>query len=176
VEDSRLDCKVDMVHCGLLGLLVVEESSWSQGRSESRRDVLSKYVDYRTGCSSRWSRQNHLHLIRAQYTSSGNFGMETHVVSRAPSLLSFDLDVWLLREQLGQQHPQPLLSLLPIERDSCFDSGSDYRVCDHPKKMRSLVAVCRGIGARDRHRLDHHRTLLKQVHLLCFHAYYGCAQ
>jgi hypothetical protein len=41
----------------------------------------------------------------------------------------------------------------------------------------SLAVVYRAIGfsSRDPCRLDHHRTLLKQVHLLCFHAYCGFA-
>lgn len=93
LEDSRPGCKADMVRCGLLGQSVVEESNLFPGRSASHRDAQSKCVDYRTDCSSRWSRQNPLHLMRAQYTSSGNLGMETHVVSRAPSPPSFGLDV-----------------------------------------------------------------------------------
>jgi hypothetical protein len=72
------------------------------------------------------------------------------------------------------------LSLLPIELGSC--SGFDF---DRPKKT-NFVAVygvidCEiGIGSDfsqgDRCISVYRRILLRQVHSLCFHAYYGCAQ
>jgi hypothetical protein len=84
----------------------------------------------------------------------------------------------LLRGQPNQQHQQPPLSLLPNVLGSY--SGFDF---DRPKKT-SFVAVfdatdC-GIGSDfsqdDRCISVYRRILLRQVHSLCFHAYYGCAQ
>jgi hypothetical protein len=71
--------------------------------------------------------------------------------------------------------------------DSCFDFDFDHR------RKKSFVAVwygAHGFGhgfdfdfdfdfdfwPGDRCTPDHHRTLLKQVHSLYFHACYGCAQ
>jgi hypothetical protein len=71
--------------------------------------------------------------------------------------------------------------------DSCFDFDSDS---DHQRK-KSFAAVCYGAHGfgpgfdfdfdfdfwpGDRCTPDHHRTLLKQVHSLYFHACYGCAR
>jgi hypothetical protein len=69
--------------------------------------------------------------------------------------------------------------------DSCSGSGSDFRVDRQMKK--SFVAVCYGANGfgpgydfdfwpGDRCIPDHHRTLLKQVHSLYFHACYGCVR
>lgn len=107
--------------------------------------------------------------MRTQYTSFDVGGWETHVVYRVPSQPSCDLAVWLPRGQPDLQHLQPPPFPLPIVRDSCFDSGSGSTM--------NLVAAGRaiGCGSRGRCKWDHHRTLLKQVHLLCFHAYCGFA-
>jgi hypothetical protein len=86
----------------------------------------------------------------------------------------------LLREQPDQQHQQPPLSLLPIVLGSC--SGYDF---DRLKRTSS-AAVYDGIDCEIGIGSDfsqggrcisvYRRILLRQVHSLCFHAYYGCAQ
>lgn len=54
VGGSLLGCKVGMGNGGLqqLELLVVEGSSWSQGRSGNRWGELLRGVGYHKGCSS----------------------------------------------------------------------------------------------------------------------------
>jgi hypothetical protein len=176
--DSLLGCRVDMGRCGLRVLLGVEGSSSFPGRSESRWGGQWKDEGYHMGYNCRWSRPSPLHLVRAQYTNFEGGGRETHVVSRVPSQPFSGLVVWRPREQLDQRHQQRPPSLLPIVRGSCFDFGFDCRVDGRPRRKTSLGAFCHAIGfsSRDRYKWDHRRTLLKQVHLLCFHAYYGCAQ
>jgi hypothetical protein len=102
--------------------------------------------------------------------------METHVVSHAPSQPSCGLAVWRPRALLIRQHQQLQPSLLPIVRDSCFCFDSGYRVDAHLKRT-NLAAACRATGfvSLGPCKWGHHRTLLKQVHLLCFHACYGFA-
>lgn len=165
-EGSRRDCTLDMAHYGLRVvrlrvLLGVVGNSLTEESTESRWGVLSKDVGCRKDCSCRSSRPS---LLR--------------VVSRAPSPPFCDPGAWLPRGLLDQRHQQRLLSLRRIVRDSCFDFGFGFRVDDRRRRTTKLAAVCRVLfGSRHvRCKSDHHRTLLKQVHLLCFHAYYGCAQ
>lgn len=181
VEDSLLGCRVGMVHCDvrarLLGLLEVVGNKSTGESIENHWDVLSKDGGCHMDCSCRWSRLSLRRLVRTQYASCGNPGRETHVVSRAPFPPFCDLGVWLPRELLDRRHQQRLLSPQRIVRDSCFDCDFGCRVDGRPRKRTSLAAVYRAFGSRRaRCKSDHHRTLLKQVHLLCFHAYYGCAQ
>jgi hypothetical protein len=102
------------------------------------------------------------------------------VVVQLPSRPSYGRVALLLHEQPNQQHQQPPPSLRPFVLDSCF--GSDF---DH-QMTKSFVVFCYGANGfgpgsgsgfdfwpGDRCIPDHHRTLLKQVHSLYFHACYG---
>lgn len=135
-------------------LLEVEGSNWSRENSENRWDELSMDEGCHRDCSCR-----------------SNWQSLPHVVSHAPFRPSCDLAALQPREQQDRRHRPQQPFLQQIVHDSCF--GFD---CGGGQTRRtSRVGVGRGIGfsSLGRCRLDHHRTLLEQVHWLYFHAYYG---
>lgn len=178
VVGSLLDCREDM-GCGDQQQQQLAEvgSNLSRERSVNRWDGQWKAVGYRKDCSYQSSTQSLLRLRTSKYANNDHGGEWTHVACHALFQPSCGLSSLQLHALPNQQLQRRLLSLLRIVRGSYFGFDFDCHVfCRRRRRSRVVFDLVNGFVSQGQRKWHHFRILLKQVHLLCFHAYYGCAQ